>query len=114
MVLWEEDSNWKEVRIYGWDKAIGIKRDGSLWQLQSLSPPWQTSTWLLSRKQPSQYSDWLTVCPDQYAFLAFAGDGGLCVWGDPVYGCYEFNAPDPQRLLLPSRLKARRIAMIAW
>jgi alpha-tubulin suppressor-like RCC1 family protein len=114
MVPWEEDANWKEVKMYSWDNAVGIKKDGSLWQFQSLSPPWQKEKWLLSRTRPSQYSDWLAVCADRDAFLAFAGDGSVSLWGDPWNAAFWFNEPDPQRLLLPSRIKARRLATIPW
>jgi hypothetical protein len=114
MVSWGEDSNWKEVKMYSWDNAVGIKKDGTLWQFHSLSPPWQKAKWLLSRTQPSQYSDWLAVCADRDAFLAFAGDGSVCLWGDPQNASFWFNEPDSRLLLLPSRIKARRLATIPW
>jgi hypothetical protein len=114
MVPWGEDMDWKEVKIYSWDKAVGIKKDGSLWRWQSLSASWENKTWLLSRTKPSAYSDWLAVCPGRDDFLAFAADGSLCRWLDPGYAVYELNQPDPRRLLLPSRLHATRIAAIPW
>jgi hypothetical protein len=114
MVPWGDDSDWKEVKLGPWGTAIGIKRGGSLWQWHTYIG-WPNATWMVSRSRPSQYSDWLAVCWDRNEYLAFAADGGLYLWQDPAgEGRYAFNSPNPADLLLPSRLKARRIVTIPW
>jgi hypothetical protein len=115
MVPWGDDSDWKEVKLYPWGRAIGTKRGGTLWQWHSFSSSSPNSTWMVSRTRPSQFSDWLAVCWDLNGYLAFAGDGTLCLWAKTgIEGNYAFNNPDPSDLLLPSRLKARRITTIPW
>jgi hypothetical protein len=61
---------------------------------------------------PSRYADWMSVSEDNNAFLALARDGQLCLWGDPDQVGYDYwnGCPNPSNLLMPSRIKARRMA----
>jgi hypothetical protein len=112
MVQWGNDSDWKEIRFVSWGKAVGIKRDRTLWEWDATHVFGPPSDWVVPPRMPSRYADWLAVCEDNNAFLALARDGSLCLWGDPgdigVYNDY-WN----RRFLMPSRIKARRIADLA-
>jgi len=115
MVRWGNDSDWREVRFVSWGKAVGIKHDGSLWEWDVNHTFGPVSGWVTPPTMPSHYSDWMSVCEDDNAFLALARDGSLCLWGDPENGGYDSwnGLPDSSRLLMPSRIKARRIADLA-
>lgn len=111
MVRFGKDRNWNQFRFAGWKGAAGIKRDGSLleWNLGETFRPWRG--WAPPPMMPSRYQDWIAVAQFDNAFLALARDGTLCLWGDPEQGrYYDVNGPDPSRLLMPSRIKARRFA----
>lgn len=116
MVRWGHDSDWREIHFVSWGKAEGIKRDGSLWEwnVSRLFGP-EVPEWSVLPEMPSRYSDWITACEDNNAFLALARDGSLCLWGEQdYYSIDSWNGlPDEQRLLMPSRIKARRIAQFA-
>jgi hypothetical protein len=111
MVRWGDDVDWKEIVFTGWGKVVGVKRDGSLrqWSLVWFGP-W--NGWVIPAIMPSRYMDWVCAGSDGNAYLALARDGSLCLWGDPEEGRYsdDWNGPDQRRLLMPSRIKARRIA----
>src|SRR5579883_2245727 len=115
MVRWGADSDWREIRLLPWHKAVGLKRDGTIWEwdMHNLFRPNMIS--LVTPTRPSRYADWLSVCEDNNAFLALARDGSLCLWGDPYYRGYDYwyGYPDPKRILMPSRIKARRVADLA-
>ncbi len=103
LVRWGNDFDWKEVRFTRWQGAVGIKRDGSLWRWSGYRGP-------IYPTKLSLYSIWVTACPYGHAFLALARDGSLCLWGDPDDPMiYDPADPDPSKLLLPSRLKARKL-----
>jgi hypothetical protein len=107
------DSDWREVKFIAWGRMIAIKRDGSLWEWDGTWPSPGVDS-VVPPTRPSLYSDWITACADQRAFLALARDGSLCVWGDPNDSGYRgFGTPDPRRLLLPSRIQARKIAQFS-
>jgi ABC-type transport system involved in multi-copper enzyme maturation permease subunit len=110
LVRWGNDTDWREITFGGWGKAIGIKRDGTLWQW-TLAWYGNWEGWVIPPTMPSQYMDWVCAGSDNRGFLALARDGSLCLWGDPeerlYYGRYN---PDDSSLLMPSRIKARRIA----
>jgi hypothetical protein len=111
MVQCGDDTDWKEIKLINWVEAIGIKRDGSLWKwsLNNGSGRWRD--WTIPPSMPSEYLDWVTACRDGRAFLALARDGSLCLWGDREHYEYpSWDGPDSSRLLMPSRIKARRIA----
>lgn len=111
MVRWGNDSDWSQVQFAGWGEAVGVKRDGSLWEWDLHRGYGIWGGWVIPPTMPSLYMDWVAVYPDDNAFIALARDGSLCLWGDPRdYGYSEWNGPDPSRLLMPSRIKARRIA----
>lgn len=114
MIRWGNDSDWREVRFVGWGKAVGVKRDGTLWEWdvnQVLGP---RAAWVAPATMPSRFGDWISVCEDDNAFLALARDGTLCLWGEPGYGGYDYNGlPYSNQLLAPSRIKARQIADFA-
>ncbi len=118
MVRWGNDSDWKEIQFVGWGEAVGIKRDGSMWEWNLITwyGPW--AGWVIPPNRPSQYLDWVTACRDGNAFLALARDGNLCLWGDPEGDAYDmagdlyymWDDQRSRRLLMPSRIKARPIA----
>ena len=112
MVRWGSDSDWKQIRFVSWGQAVAIKRDGSLWEwdVKNLFGP--GSVWVTPPTMVSHYADWISVCEESNAFLALARDGSLCLWGDPEPGGYDSwnGLPNSRRLLMPSRIKARRIA----
>ena len=110
MVRWRTDSDWKEIHWVGWGKAVGIKRDGSLWEWNTIMGVGAMSGWVIPPTIPSQYMDWLCAGGDNNAFLALARDGTLCLWGDPdSSGYFDHDGPDRRRWLMPSRIKAHRV-----
>jgi hypothetical protein len=114
MVRLGKASDWSQFEFTGWRGAVGIKRDGSLyeWNLFETFQPW--TGWILSPTRPSFYHDWMAAARFDDAYLALARDGNLCLWGDRNGGnSHDPNGPDPQQLLMPSRLKARRIANLS-
>ena len=111
MVRWGNDSDWKEIQFVGWGQVVGIKRDGSMWEWNFTMWYGAWARWVIPLNMPSQYMDWVTVCGKGNAFLALARDGTLSLWGDPEEGhYYDWNGPDSRRLMMPSRIKARRVA----
>ena len=111
MVRWGHDSDWKEIRFVAWGKAVGIKRDGSLWEWNMNHVAFGPITsWVVPPVNPSRYNTWVSVCDDNNAFLALAQDGSLCLWGEPDNGGYDEWNPNPSRLTMPSRIKARKVA----
>jgi hypothetical protein len=116
LVRWGIGSDWKEVRLHWWHGAVGVKRDGSLWQWDPRRPLPTVGGWAAPATRPSQYEDWVAVCPMERAFLALAHDGSLCEWEDEeeayIYYFYERARPDPSRLLQPSRIKAWKVAEV--
>ncbi|MEI4884349.1 hypothetical protein, partial [Klebsiella pneumoniae] len=77
------DWDWKEVRFVSWGKAVGLKRDGSLWEWNVNHIFGPRSGWVVPPIIQSHYDDWVSVAEDDNAFLALARDGSLCLWGDP-------------------------------
>jgi len=112
MVRWRNDSDWKEIQFVGWGRAVGIKRDGTLWEWNSNRPFGPAMGWAVPPNFPSRYSDWMSIADENNAFLALARDGSLCLWGDPEGFWYSYwdGYEDPRWLLMPSRIKARRVA----
>jgi hypothetical protein len=120
MVRWGTDSEWREIHFVGWGKAAGIMRDDTLWVWNIDQASFQPYTgWAVSPTMPSRYMDWIALGSIDNAFLALAKDGSLCLWGDPEGRPYEDwigSDPEagigfePRRLLMPSFIKARRIA----
>ncbi|HTL16972.1 MAG TPA: hypothetical protein VL793_07035, partial [Patescibacteria group bacterium] len=109
MVRWGNDSDWKEIHWVSWNKAVAIKRDGSLWEwnLNEGFSPWSPAVW---PTMPSRYVDWVCAGSQDDAFLTLAQDGSLCLWGEPMSGAYYGpDGYDPSRWLMPSRIKARLI-----
>jgi len=110
MVRWGNDSDWREVRFVGWGKAVGVKRDGTLWKWDVNQVAGPMSSWVAPATMPSRFGDWISVCEDDNAFLALARDGTLCLLGQPGYDGYDYTGlPDSNQLLAPSRIKARSI-----
>ena len=109
MVRWGHDSDWKEIRFIRWGEAVGIKRDGSMWEWVMTWRFGFWSGWVYPPSMPSQYADWVTACPDRDGFLALARDGTLARWKDPARETY-YGWHDPDQLLMPSRINARRVA----
>jgi hypothetical protein len=108
MVRISHDSSWSQVTFTGWGELVGLRRDGSLciWSHASLTP-WG----IYAPIAPSQYSDWLSLCPQGSAFLALASNGSLCSWGNAV-SHRGFFAPGENVLMMPSRIKATRVAQL--
>jgi hypothetical protein len=115
MVRWGDDSDWKEIRFVSWGKAVGIKRDRTLWLWDVNHVFRPTTAWVVMPTMPSRYADWMSVCQDDNAFLALARDGSLCLWGDPNDRGYNYwnGYPNPNNLLMPSRIKARKLVDLA-
>lgn len=115
MVRWGHDSDWREVHFIAPGKAVGIKRDGSMWEWEMMRPFGPAiPQWSVPPEMAGRYSDWMAASEDNNAFLALARDGSLCLWGEPFYYVIDANGlPDEHRLLMPSRIKARRIAELA-
>ena len=115
MVRWGNDSDWREIRFVSWDKAAGVKRDGTLWEWDVNFGFGPLRGWVVTPIMSSRYEDWLAVGEDENAYLALALDGSLCLWGDPEdRGYRSWNGlPDSSLLLMPSRIKATRIAELA-
>jgi ABC-type transport system involved in multi-copper enzyme maturation permease subunit len=107
LLRWGTDSDWKEIHWVGWgNQAVGIKRDGSMWEWDINVANGMRTGWIISPTQPSRYMDWACAGADNNnAFLALARDGSLCLWGD-----LNHDRPDPYAWLMPSRIKARRMA----
>jgi hypothetical protein len=112
MVKWRGDFDWKEIQFVGWGRAVGIKGDGTLWEWNVNRSYGPFMGWEIPPNLPSRYSDWISVSEDDNAFLALARDGSLCLWGDPERIRYDYwdGYQDAGNLLMPSRIKARRIA----
>jgi hypothetical protein len=112
MVRWRNDTDWKQISFVGWGRAVGTKRDGTLWEWDVNQAFWPAMSWVVPPKIPSRYADWISVGEVNNAFLALARDGQLCLWGDPDELGYDYwnGYPNPRNLLMPSRIKARRIA----
>jgi hypothetical protein len=115
MVRWGSDSDWKEIRFVSWGKVVGIKRDGTLWlwDVNQLFRP--SSAWIVLPTMPSRFANWISVCEDDNAFLALARDGRLCLWGDPNDRGYDYwnGYPNPNRMLMPSRIKSKKVVDFA-
>jgi ABC-type transport system involved in multi-copper enzyme maturation permease subunit len=110
MVQWGQDSDWREVNFTWWDRFIAIKQDGILCEWDPSKLPRRAGIWTnRPPTMPSLYGDWLTACRYGNAFFALAGDGTLSLWGDRNQrGYFNYRGRDSE-LLLPSRLKARRV-----
>lgn len=115
MVRWGRDSDWRQIRFVSWGKAAGVKRDGTLWEWDVDFSYGPMRGWVVTPTLSSRYEDWLAVGDDDNAYLALASDGSLCLWGNlqnPGYRQWD-GLPPANLLLMPSRIKATRLAELA-
>jgi hypothetical protein len=114
MVRCGNETDWKQVELLR-TSAVGVKRGGSMWTWDTGEVYWfRDNNSLAPLVAVSRYPCWSSVCPYGGAFLALGREGTLCLWGNAEYDPhFEFNGPDPHRLLLPSRIHAREIADLA-
>jgi len=109
MVRLENTRYWKEVRFVGWESLVALNQSGALW---SWTRRFSDGGEIMGAEMPSQYSKWVSASPfDNDSFLALASDGKICLWGKPQWNLGDFT-DRLEKLLGPSRIKARTIAEI--
>ncbi len=111
MVQFGEDKDWEQAAFAGTLRGFGLKRNGTLVKWDSDRVIFHISRWQVPLSRTSDYTIWTGICPYRNAFLALANDDMLCLWGDPEENAFfDQNGPDPRRLLMPSRIQARKFA----
>jgi hypothetical protein len=111
MARWGNSADWKQAAFPGTTRQMALKKDGTLFSSDLGKVMWHWGNWPAVLAPASEYPIWTSICSYRNAFLALGRDGKLCLWGDPEdNGYYDYNGPDPRRLLMPSRLRARELA----
>lgn len=115
MVQIGSDSDWRQVELSGTPRGVVLKENGAIfqWDLAATGFPHASGEMLIPLSRMSRYPVWTSIGSYRNAFLALGRDDTLCLWGDPEPGPYiDPTHPDPNRLLMPSRIHARRIARL--
>jgi len=115
MVRLGNNLNWQEAKWIEFGKLVAISRHG-LWKWDSRQMWWRgapAEVFITPQTLQSRYFNWIAISPAGNAFFALAGDGKLCLWGNPNDNDdYSGYWPDPRNLLMPTRIKARTIANV--
>jgi hypothetical protein len=103
-------SNWDNITADSF-QALGIKTDGTLWNLQRKWNPaqnrlWQTNSFIVTQIGPD--TDWSQAGSGSMGFLLTKNDGSLWLWGTQNYD-WRNSSSIPKKLksdlaTLPSRV----------
>lgn len=114
MVQFDQDTDWEQAAFPGTLQGFGLKQNGTLLKWDSERLIFRGIRWQVLPRRTSDYSIWTSICPYRNAFLALSNDDMLCLWGDPEqHDFFDLNGPDPRRLLVPSRIEARKFANLS-
>ncbi|HEY5915380.1 MAG TPA: hypothetical protein VJA21_32760, partial [Verrucomicrobiae bacterium] len=114
MVRIGSDSDWRQVDLSGLPRGVALKENGAMfqWDVAATELPHASGEMLVPLARVSRYPVWTSVGSYGSAFLALGRDNTLCLWGDPDRALsFDLN-PDPNRLLMPSRIHARTVARL--
>ena len=92
-----KETNWTTVAL-NWQRAVALKSDGSLWQLQ-FSYPWdaipeqvivtaQSPQVIVAAQSPQVrlgiHNDWVAIASTWHDVIALAADGSLWLWPNRI------------------------------